>query len=82
HVPARTPPTTQHSGLAVTALSFSALKVSLKIRGVLKTPRGGRGSLGMIIKSLLTPRIALSIRAYESQMTEKRSLNLLIGMYS
>ncbi|OXU20170.1 hypothetical protein TSAR_015118, partial [Trichomalopsis sarcophagae] len=27
----------------------------------------------------LKPRIALSIRAYESQMTKKRSLILLIG---
>ncbi|OXU23673.1 hypothetical protein TSAR_004429, partial [Trichomalopsis sarcophagae] len=55
---------------------LSALKVTLKIRG--------RGSWQSINGYKITPnriglkpRIALSIRAYESLMTEKRSLKLL-----
>ncbi|OXU26771.1 hypothetical protein TSAR_000557, partial [Trichomalopsis sarcophagae] len=67
------------SGLAVTdwPFSLSTLKVTLKIRG--------RGSCQSKNDYKITPnpiglkpRIALSIRDYESQMMEKRSLNLLI----
>ncbi|OXU21303.1 hypothetical protein TSAR_008238, partial [Trichomalopsis sarcophagae] len=53
--------------------SFSALKVTLKIRGV------------KLLERVVAPQIALSIRAYESQMTEKRSyrintLHLLLSL--
>ncbi|OXU21936.1 hypothetical protein TSAR_010413, partial [Trichomalopsis sarcophagae] len=78
HVPARTPPANRLSGLAVTdrPFSLSALKVTLKIRG-----RGSwqsRNDYKITPNRIgLKPRIALSIRAHESQMTEKRSLNLL-----
>ncbi|OXU24413.1 hypothetical protein TSAR_002674 [Trichomalopsis sarcophagae] len=80
HVPARKPPATQPSSLAVTdrPFSLSALKVTLKICG-----RGSwqsRNDYKITPNRIgLKPRIALSIRVYESQMTEKRYLKLLIG---
>ncbi|OXU23020.1 hypothetical protein TSAR_001230, partial [Trichomalopsis sarcophagae] len=84
HVPTRTPLATRLSGLAVTDRSFSlsALKVTFEIRGVNSLLRSWQSSNDY--KTIpnrigLKPRIALSIRVYESQMTEKRSLKLLIG---
>ncbi|OXU17843.1 hypothetical protein TSAR_001145, partial [Trichomalopsis sarcophagae] len=61
--------------------SISALKVTFKIRGVNSILRSwqSRNDYKTTPNCIgLKPRIALSIRAYESQMTEKRSLKLLI----
>ncbi|OXU31114.1 hypothetical protein TSAR_007826, partial [Trichomalopsis sarcophagae] len=78
HVPTRTPPATRLSGLAVTdrPFSLSALKVTLKIRGVKFLE--GFCSSWQSRNDYKIPRIALSILSYESQMTEKRWLKLLI----
>ncbi|OXU30380.1 hypothetical protein TSAR_009271 [Trichomalopsis sarcophagae] len=83
HVPARTLLATRLYHLAVTdrPFSLSALKVTFKIRGVNSLLRSWqcRSNYKSTHHIGLKPRIALSIRVYESQMTEKRSLKLLIG---
>ncbi|OXU23029.1 hypothetical protein TSAR_010292, partial [Trichomalopsis sarcophagae] len=76
HVPARTPLATRLSGLAVTdrPFSLSALKVTFKIRGVnslLRSWQSRNNYKTTPNRISLKPLIALSIRAYESQMTEK-----------
>ncbi|OXU16869.1 hypothetical protein TSAR_001447, partial [Trichomalopsis sarcophagae] len=72
------------SGLAVTNqhFSLSALKVTFKIHGVNSLLRSwqSRNDYKTTLNRIgLKTRIALSIRAYESQMTKKRLLKLQIG---
>ncbi|OXU20307.1 hypothetical protein TSAR_016147, partial [Trichomalopsis sarcophagae] len=58
--------------------SLSALKVALKISE--EESWQSRNDYKITPNRIgLKPRIVLSIRVYESQMTEKRSLKLLIG---
>ncbi|OXU26989.1 hypothetical protein TSAR_006852, partial [Trichomalopsis sarcophagae] len=57
-------------------------QVTFKIRGVNSLLRSWQSRNDYKItpnRIGLKPRIVLSIRAYESQMTEKRSLKLLMG---